>query len=616
MSDRLGAVPSDDGSCTFTVWAPHAQRVRIVLRGVAADEAARTIDMEAGPRGYYRARVDDVAAGARYAYLLDGDPLELPDPASAAQPDGVHGASEVVDHSAFEWTDAQWRGRPLAEYVIYELHVGTFTEAGTFDAVIDRLDELAADGITAIELLPVAEFPGGRNWGYDGVDLFAAQSTYGGPEGLRRLVDAAHARGLAIVLDVVYNHVGPEGNYLDRFGPYMSVLHGTPWGAAMNVDGAGSDEVRRCFIENALMWLRDFHVDALRLDAVHAIVDMSATPFLAELADAVELLAQQTERGRWLIAESDLNDVRTITPRVDGGTGLHAQWADDFHHALHVAVTGEREGYYADFSGVDDLARSLRDGFVYTGQYSQHRARRHGVSAAGVGGDRLVVYAQNHDQVGNRLVGDRLATTLGPDDLRLVAAVVLLAPFVPMLFMGEEYGERRPFPYFISHGDPALIEAVRAGRAREFAHAGGDVDQAIDPQDPATFRSAVLDWDARGTERGEQLLAFHRALLHLRRAAPSIAHLDPAAGIVRQVGSRCLTLERAWEGDHTLVAWNFDEHAAALTDLLPDGLSEWERVVDSQDVRFGGSGIDESGIGARAAAVFRKTSDHVTGARR
>ena len=606
---RLGAVPRPDGSTAFEVWAPHASAVTLHVCASGPDDRPQPVRLTPSDDGYHVARVPGIGAGARYAFTLDDDDLPLPDPASASQPDGVHATSEVVDHDAFAWSDAGWGGLPLRDYVIYELHVGTFTPEGTFDAIIPRLQQLADDGITALELLPVAEFPGGRNWGYDGVDLFAVQSTYGGADGLRRLIDAAHAHGIAVVLDVVYNHLGPEGNYLGKFGPYFSERHHTPWGAAMNVDGPGSDEVRRFFIENARQWVRDFHVDALRLDAVHGIVDTSASPFLAELADAVHDEAADARRQVHVIAESDLNDVRVIMPREAGGWGHDSQWTDDFHHALHVAATGESTGYYADFGGaIDDVATSLRRGFVYTGQPSAHRGRRFGSDSTGLPGERFVVYAQNHDQVGNRLLGDRLASSLSPARQRTLLAAVLLSPFVPMLFMGEEYGETRPFPYFVSHGDPDLVAAVREGRAREFA-SFGFAGEAPDPQGEETFRAAVLDWDSRATGDHAATLETTRALLRLRRTSPSIRRMRPAEGTVRSGGAAgWVSVERAHDGDHTLVVCNLGTEPVSLADAsggAPDG---WHAVLDTTDpARDASHDPDPAArIAADSAVVFRR----------
>ncbi|MCW2920833.1 MAG: treZ [Thermoleophilia bacterium] len=604
MTERLGATPHPDGSSSFLVWAPHAQRVTVVLHGAGAGDdpaAARRVELERGELGYHRGRIDGVSAGSRYAYQLDDDPLELPDPASAKQPDGVHAASEVVDLHAFEWSDAKWGGIALRDYVIYELHVGTFTPEGTFDAIIPRLEQLAEDGITALELLPVAQFPGARNWGYDGVDLYAAHVAYGGPEGLRRLVDAAHAHGIAIVLDVVYNHLGPEGNYLGKFGPYFSERHHTPWGAGVNVDGPGSDEVRRFFIDNALHWVRDFHVDALRLDAIHGIVDTSAHPFLAELTEQVDATAAQLGREIVVIAESDLNDVRVITPRGEGGLGCHSQWTDDFHHALRVALTGELRGYFADFGGgLEQLAQSMRRGFVYTGQRSEHRDRRFGSDSSGLPGERFVVYAQNHDQVGNRLFGDRLAAELPPELQRVALAAVLLAPFTPMLWMGEEYGETKPFPYFTSHDDPELVAAVRAGRRAEFAHFGFE-GEAPDPQGEDTFRSAVLDWDRREVGDHAATLRFTRELLHLRRTSESIRRLRPDEATVRvDAAAGWLSVEREHAGDRTLLVLNVGEQAITVADASGDDARSWERVLASDATSAG----DAATVAPKSATVY------------
>jgi maltooligosyltrehalose trehalohydrolase len=415
--------------------------------------------------------VQGVKPGTRYFYRLDGN-TERPDPASKFQPEGVHGPSQVIDPH-FVWEELHWSGIPFSHYVLYELHVGTFTAQGTFDAIVPHLDELKDLGITSIEIMPVAQFPGDRNWGYDGVYPGAVQNSYGGPEGLKRLIDACHQRGLAVTLDVVYNHLGPEGNYLCDFGPYFTDRYHTPWGAAINFDGPDSDAVRRFFIENALSWVTEFRLDALRLDAVHGIFDFSALHFLQELAAAVHEQAERLNRRIYVIAESDLNDVRLVSSPELGGYGLDAQWNDDFHHALHTLLTGERTGYYEDFGRIQDLAKAFAEGFVYSGAYSPARRRRHGNTSKDLAADRFVVCAQNHDQVGNRLKGDRLSALVSFEGLKLAAAVVLLSPFIPLLFMGEEYGETAPFPYFVSHSDPDLIEVVRRGRRAEFAMCRG-----------------------------------------------------------------------------------------------------------------------------------------------
>ncbi|PYV01833.1 MAG: malto-oligosyltrehalose trehalohydrolase, partial [Acidobacteria bacterium] len=467
MSLTLGATWLGDGRCRFLVWAPHAQTVEVLVLA----PQPQTAIMERIERGYYEAIIAGVGPGSLYVYRLDGS-HERPDPASRFQPQGVHGPSQVVDTQAFEWGEDGWSGLPLESYLIYELHVGTFTPEGTFDGAIPHLDDLKDLGVTAVELMPVAQFPGARNWGYDGVYPFAVQASYGGPDGLRRLINACHQREVAVVLDVVYNHLGPEGNYFGDFGPYFSDRYRTPWGLGFNFDGPESDEVVRFFVENAIEWLTEFHVDALRLDAIHSIVDLCARPFLAELSQAVRTLAQRLDRRVYLIAESNLNDVRVIRPPQLGGFGFDAQWNDDFHRALHTLLTGERNGYYCDFGGVEPLAKALTEGFVYSGQYSRYRRRRHGNSSRLIPAHRLVVFAQNHDQVGNRMLGERLSALVSLvsfEGLKLAAGTTILSPFIPLLFMGEEYGETAPFQYFVDHSDPALIELVREGRRKDFA---------------------------------------------------------------------------------------------------------------------------------------------------
>jgi len=481
----------------------------------------------------WSALVPNVVAGDRYGYRIDGgDPL--PDPVSRSQPDGVHGLSEVVDPTQFEWQDDNWVGMSLPDFVIYELHVGTFTPEGTFDAIIPRLGQLAALGVTAIELMPVAEFPGARNWGYDGVHFYAPHHAYGGPDGLRRLVNAAHQHGLGVVLDVVYNHVGPEGNYLDHYGPYFTDVYRTPWGRAMNYDGAGSDAVRRWAHDNALYWICEFHIDALRLDAVQGIFDFGALAFLEELSDEVHELGRRLGRKVQLMAESDLNDPRLIRPPEHGGHGLDAQWSDDVHHTIHATLTGERHGYYQDFTGIATIADVYREPFFYARRYAPHRDRMHGRSSAGVPRQRFIVCAQNHDQVGNRPLGERLATLVPAERQRLAAALVLLSPYIPLLFMGEEYGETAPFVYFIEHGDPALVEAVRAGRRREFEELGLPAGASLDPQSEETFARAKLEWDRRESPSGALLLALYMDLLALRREEPT---LKPGASVLHVEGS-------------------------------------------------------------------------------
>lgn len=563
-------------SCDFAVWAPKAHTVELAL-------ASRRVPLTRVEHGYFTGVVDEVAAGDRYRFVLDGR-AELPDPASRAQPEGVHGPSAVVD-LAYDWTDASWRPRPWERWVIYELHVGTFTPAGTFAAVVAALPRLVELGIDAIELMPVAEHPGARNWGYDGVFPFAAHTAYGGARQLQALVDACHRAGIAVILDVVYNHLGPEGNYLGQYGPYFTDRYRTPWGLAMNFDGAGSDEVRRYFIANALMWLDDFHIDALRLDAVHAILDTSPHPFLAELSETVAALAVADGRPRVLVAESDANDPRIVRPRAQGGLGLDAVWADDFHHAVHVLLTSEKDGYYQDFTDRWLLAEAATEGFAYRGQRSRFRQRRHGAPTVDLPPSAFVVCVQNHDQVGNRIDGARLSTLVSPAAQRLAAALLLTSAHVPLLFMGQEYGEPRPFAYFTSHGDPALVEAVRRGRREEFAHFAWDREPP-DPQDPATFERCVLRPEIAEDPPHRGLLLLYRQLLRFRREhADDILGARPRWELLDE--DRVLEAHLGRRGRIVLLA-NLDPHPRELP--LPQP-GHWTIAIDGDDPRFDGRGL-------------------------
>ncbi len=495
------------------VWAPLPTTVAVEVDG-------RRTSMTSAEGGWWTGEVG--GPGTDYALVLDGgDPR--PDPRSAWQPHGVHGPSRVVDHGAFGWTDDRWRGVPLAGSVLYELHIGTFTPEGTFDAAVERLDHLVELGISAVELLPCNAFAGRWGWGYDGVAWYAVHDPYGGPDGLKRFVDACHARGLGVVMDVVYNHLGPAGNYLPEFGPYLTDAHTTPWGSAVNLDRPGSDEVRRYVLENALMWLRDYHVDGLRLDAVHALVDERATHLLEELSVEVEALGAQLRKPLFLIAESDLNDPRMVTSREAGGHGLTGQWADDVHHALHANLTGESAGYYGDFLGLPELAKVLSGVFLHDGAWSSFRERAHGRPVpATVPGHRFVVYLQDHDQVGNRATGDRISATLSDGLLKVGAALVLTSAYTPMLWMGEEWGARTPWQFFSDHeGD--LGEAVRQGRRAEFASHGWATEDVPDPQAKQTLRDSTLDWSELEQERHVALLTWTRDLIALRRARPELS---------------------------------------------------------------------------------------------
>lgn len=555
--------------------------------------------MERSDFGYHGGVVSGVEPGDLYFFLLD-QRRKRPDPASRHQPLGVNGPSQVVYPRAFGWSDSTWRGRSMQELVIYELHVGTFTPEGTFNGVERYLDYLLELGISAIELMPVAQFPGTRNWGYDGVYPYAVQDSYGGPEGMRRLVDACHQRGIAVILDVVYNHLGPEGNYLADFGPYFTDRYRTPWGQAVNFDGPDSDEVRRFFIENALYWVDEFHIDGLRLDAVHAIVDTSAVSFLEELATAVHHHADQLGRRVHVIAESDRNDARLIRPQALGGYGLDAMWSDDFHHALHALLTGESSGYYRDFGTLRLLSHTLRQGYAYTGQYSAYRRRRHGNPPRDCAACQFVVFAQNHDQVGNRALGERLGSLVSFSDLKLAAGMVLLSPFVPLLFMGEEYGETAPFLYFTSHSDPDLIEAVRKGRREEFAEFLWDCD-VPDPQAEATFFRCRLNHELRMRSHHGVLFELHKELIRLRREIPALAQLSQEnMETFFSEPKKLLFTHRRHNDSAACVVFSFANVKVEATLPVPPG--DWKKVLDTAEERW-------LGDGSTSADMMRSTGE-------
>jgi len=590
---RLGATYLGNSS-EFCVWAPRAARVDLRL----LEPSEHVVRMEAGGGGYHYAVVPGVKPGCRYFYRLDGGP-DRPDPASRRQAGDVHGPSEVIDDE-FSWTDEGWRGLPPEELLIYEIHIGTFTPEGTFDAAIGRLDDLSELGVTAIEIMPVAQFPGARNWGYDGVFPFAVQNTYGGAAGLKRLVDACHARGLAAILDVVYNHLGPEGNYLREFGPYFTDRHRTPWGEAVNFDGPGSDEARRYFVENALQWVVDFHFDGIRVDAVHAIFDQSANPFLRQLADAVRDAGRRLGRRTYTIGESDLNDVRLVLPARENGYGFDAQWGDDFHHAVHAQLTGETSGYYQDFGPVSAIGKAMRDAFVYTGQYSGFRGRTHGSTTERVCASQFVVFAQNHDQVGNRMLGERLSTLAPFEKLKLAAGLVLLSPYIPMLFMGEEYGETAPFLYFVSHTDPALIEAVRKGRREEFAGFAWK-SEPPDPESEETFLRSKLNHALAGHGWHRLLRRFYAKLIRLRRSAPALGLLSKSNLEAIACDNSGLLWLRRWNmGDEALAVFHFGD--AETQAAAPAGC--WRKLLYSADAEWGGKGGRVPGLVEESEAHF------------
>lgn len=580
----------------FTVWAPFRQSVEVLIEG-REPEYLQAVDF-----GYFSKKIADVGAGARYWFRLD-EKETYPDPASKFQPDGVHGPSEVVSCD-FSWTDHNWKGMECRDMIIYELHVGTFSSGSDFEGIIDKLPYLKDLGITAIELMPVAQFPGNRNWGYDGVYPFAVQNSYGGPMGLKKLVNAAHETGIAVVLDVVYNHQGPEGNYLGAFGPYFTSHYHGPWGDAINFDGEYSDGVRNFYLQNALMWLNEFHIDALRLDAVHAIYDFAAPHIMEVLADKVRLLEKKTGVRKTLIAEMAFNNPRYINRTDIGGYGLDAQWSDEFHHALHALVTNDRMEYYSDFGNVQDLAEAYAHSYVYTGRYSVHRKRDFGVKPEHNTFDQFVIFAQNHDQIGNRMLGERLSVLISFEAIKLSAAAYLLAAQIPLLFMGEEYGETNPFQYFVSHSDKKLIAAVREGRKREFGghfHSG----EAPDPESEELFDQARLSFSFRENRQSALLLDYYKFLIALRKNHSAMQSRDRYAVFVHPVQNKLLAFERKAVGGHLLVILNFDTDKLLWTGALPENSY---LLFDSSDKKWGGPGLDRSSnplvINPQSAVIF------------
>ena len=511
----------------FRIWAPVAKKMTLVLCQSGTHEEQRlTMD---GPddRGWWQLTAE-ATDGDEYAYLIDNDTNPVPDPRSPAQPHGVHGMSRLYDQSRFQWSDKSWHAVPLSGAVIYELHIGTFTQQGTFDGAIERLSYLAELGITHVEIMPIAAFPGDFGWGYDGVSLFAVTENYGGADGLKRFVAACHAHRLAVIVDVVYNHFGPVGNYTAKFGPYLTTAHHTPWGDAMNFEAAGSDEVRRFFCDNALMWMRDYHVDGLRLDAVHEFMDRSAKHFMEQLSCEVDVLSATLGRKLVLIAESDLNNPRVVIAEEAGGMGMDAQWSDDFHHSLFTVLSRQPAGmaYYDDFGTMGDLAKCLKEVFVYDGRYSKYRHRTHGRPASGLSAHHFVVFLQNHDQVGNRAVGDRIDQIIGFPRAKVGLALVLLAPFLPMIFQGEEFAASTPFQYFAHHEDEDLARAVSDGRKREFAAFGWDANEVPDPESRATFERSKLNWSEVNEGIHAEMLAWVRDLIRLRRSTAGLNNGD------------------------------------------------------------------------------------------
>lgn len=564
------------------VWAPDAKRLELLA-------GSRRYRLEKADFGYWRGPLEEINPGSLYTFLIDGE-RELPDPASLSQPQGVHGPSKALDLNDFTWTDDEWKNPALSEYILYELHTGCFSPEGTFDGIGRKLDHLVELGVTAIELMPVAQFAGERNWGYDGVYPFAVQHSYGGAEGLQRLVDNCHRRGIAVVLDVVYNHLGPEGNYLTAYGPYITEKYKTPWGGALNFDDAWCDGVRSYFIENVLMWFRDFHIDALRLDAVHAIRDFSPKHILQEMREYVDAWMAHSGSSHHLIVELDLNDTRFINPLEKAGYGMDAQWIDEFHHALRVAATGEKNGYYSDFNGIGHLAKAYKDAYVYDGQFSAHRKKRFGVKTANEG-RQFVVFSQNHDQVGNRMLGERTSRLVSFEKQKLLAAAVMVSPYLPMLFMGEEWSEPHPFLYFVSHTDPELAEAVRRGRKAEFAafHDTPGQPEAPDPMAEETFLRSKLQWELKEQKPHSTLLAYYRALIALRKEIPALNELDRRKlHLYADKEKEVLTLYRWTELEHVFCLMNFSENRQYI---LPHfNVDEFRVLFNSAGTEWDGPG--------------------------
>lgn len=591
MENKVGAQYLGDEKVRFRVWAPEARNVKLLIK----ESYQKALEKE--EKGYWSGIAQPAGPGTRYKFELDGK--EFPDPASRSQPEGVHSWSEVVTDET-EWKDKDWKGRQLGDMIIYELHIGTFTPEGTFEAVLDRLDHLEELGINTIEIMPISQFPGSRNWGYDGVYPFAVQNSYGGVQGLRTLVDGCHSRGFSVILDVVYNHMGPEGNYLAQFGPYFTEKYHTPWGSALNFDDAYSDSVRSFFLQNALMWLKDCHLDGLRLDAVHEIIDRSANHFLKELSLEVDHLEQETGRRYVLIAESDLNDTKLIRDYSEGGFGLEGQWVDDFHHALHTLLTGETSGYYSDYGNLAQLARAYKQGFVYDGRFSEFRKKTVGNSPDGISPSSFVVCIQNHDQVGNRVLGDRLSSLISFEKRKLAAGVVLSAGFVPMLFMGEEYGEDNPFQYFISHGDPALVRAVQEGRRKEFKYFHqAEEDEFPDPQATETFTRSKLRWNFDHDKEKRMLFDFYKEMISLRSRGIFEAFKNKAVTAKADQAQKLLKISTEGPGENLLGLFNFGRKTCEIGPLeggtqeliIASAAEKWNgelstRALEARNVRL------------------------------
>ena len=573
---------NEDGQATIAVWSPEAEQVQLLL----VDKQLK-LPLEKESYGYWQLTTERVRPGDLYQFIID-DKDPLPDPASLSQPEGVHGPSQAIDIMEHKWHDHDWDNFFLKDYITYELHTGTFTPEGTFSAMEEKLDYLVDLGITAIEIMPVSQFAGARNWGYDGVFPYCVQDSYGGAKGLQQLVDACHRKGIAVILDVVYNHIGPEGNILSQFGPYFTDKYNTPWGNAINFDDAWCDGVRQYFIENALMWFRDFHIDALRMDAVHAIKDFSPVHLLEEIRLKVDELMEETGKTHYLIVEMDLNDTRFINPVSKGGFGMDAQWIDEFHHALRVSSGQERNGYYADFEPISSLAKSYKDAYVFDGIFSEHRKRKFGVRAEENPGNQFVVFSQNHDHVGNRMLGERTSQLVSYEMQKLLAGAVIVSPYLPFFFMGEEWSESNPFQYFVSHTDPELAEAVRKGRKSEFAafHLEGE---APDPVSEETFNNSKLQWDLLKEESHQTMFQYYKKLIQLRKELPALNSPDRNAMEVHADPVDEVIIIHRWSGDeHIAGVLNFSKSVHSV--VLPESVSQWQKLIASSDEEWNGPG--------------------------
>lgn len=580
---KIGALINKNNKVDFCVWAPRVNKISLEIM----HPENRLIDLEKRDNGYYVMNDADLGAGTRYFYKLN-DKVSRPDPASRYQPEGVHGPSQVVSHTGYKWNDVEWSGMPVEKYIIYEMHAGTFTKEGTFDAAGKKIEYLKDFGITAVEIMPVAQFPGERNWGYDGAYPFAVQNSYGGPDGLKKFIDLCHCSQLAVILDVVYNHFGPEGAYVNEFGYYFTHKYSTPWGNAINYDDAWSDGVRNYFIENALYWFNDYHIDALRLDAIHGIYDFGAKHILKEIAENTEKYSLQSGIQRYLIAESDLNDVRVISPFELNGFGLDAQWNDDFHHSMISFVSGERKSYYGDFGSIQHIEKTFRDGFVYDWKYSIDRKRYHGSSSAHISGKQLVVCLQNHDQVGNRVLGERISHLISFEPLKLIVGAMMISPYIPLLFMGEEFAAETPFMYFIHHSDKDLIDAVRRGRAKEFSELHGNITGS-DPQDPAVFENCKLQWGNLQKKQNQCVYNYYKLLIKIKKDIPALSRLNKNdMEVCLNESQQVFIVERKFNESGITAIMNFSSESVKLTGC--DNSITGKKIIDSSEEIWLGKG--------------------------